>query len=78
MTTKERLHKLVDELSEREADDALQYIATRHDADDKPDDIVDDWGNLSAMTRASTARAMRRLDEQEVAAGFSWEKHLPS
>ncbi len=31
MTTKERLHRLVDELSQPEADDALRYIATRHD-----------------------------------------------
>ena len=31
MTTKERLHQLVDELSEDEADDALRYLAERHD-----------------------------------------------
>ncbi len=31
MTTKERLHKLVDELTEQEADDALRYFAERHD-----------------------------------------------
>ena len=31
MTTKERLHKLVDELSEQEADDALRYIAQRRE-----------------------------------------------
>jgi hypothetical protein len=31
MTTKERLHLLVDELSEPEADDALRYIARRHE-----------------------------------------------
>ncbi len=31
MTTKEQLHRLVDELSEPEADDALRYIATRHE-----------------------------------------------
>ncbi len=31
MTTKERLHKLVDELSEPEADDALRYIAQRRE-----------------------------------------------
>lgn len=30
MTTKERLHRLVDELSEAEADDALRLIASRH------------------------------------------------
>ncbi|MFI5004682.1 MAG: hypothetical protein ACHQE6_06685 [Solirubrobacterales bacterium] len=29
MTTKERLHKLVDELTEAEADDALRYVASR-------------------------------------------------
>lgn len=31
MTTKERLHKLVDELSEQEADDALRYIAEQRE-----------------------------------------------
>ncbi len=31
MTTKDRLHKLVDELSEREADDALRYIAEQRE-----------------------------------------------
>lgn len=33
MTTKERLHKLVDELSEREADEALKLIAARRGDD---------------------------------------------
>jgi hypothetical protein len=31
VTTKERLHKLVDELSEAEADDALRYVASRRE-----------------------------------------------
>lgn len=31
VTTKERLHKLVDELSETEADEALRYVASRHE-----------------------------------------------
>lgn len=31
MTTKERLHKLVDELSEAEADDALLILSRSHD-----------------------------------------------
>jgi len=31
MTTKERLHQLVDELSETEADEALRYITSRHE-----------------------------------------------
>jgi hypothetical protein len=33
VTTKERLHKLVDELSEREADEALRLIASRREGD---------------------------------------------
>jgi hypothetical protein len=33
MTTKERLHKLVDQLSEREADEALRLIASRRGGD---------------------------------------------
>jgi hypothetical protein len=33
MTTKERLHRLVDELSEREADEALRLIASRREGD---------------------------------------------
>lgn len=36
MTTKERLHQLVDELSEAEADAALEYIASRGQSDDSP------------------------------------------
>jgi len=34
MTTRERLHQLVDELSEQEADEALQLITARRGDDD--------------------------------------------
>lgn len=73
MTIKERLHKLVDELSEAEADDALRYVAARHEREEvdpeaaKPGDIVDEWGNLSALRRASSARKLSRLDQEEIA-----------
>lgn len=67
MTTKERLHKLVDELTEAEADDALRYVASRHERKDRPGDIIDEWGNLSAMTRASSRSMLKRLDEEEIA-----------
>jgi hypothetical protein len=69
VTARERLHKLVDELSEQEADAALDFIASRRKGEDRPGDIVDEWGNLSAMRRASSARKMRRLAEDEAAAG---------
>lgn len=71
MTTKEYLHRLVDELSEAEADETLRFAIARHEVETRPGDIVDEWGNLSAMTRASTARTMRRLAEEEATAGHN-------
>jgi len=73
MTAKELLLQEVPRWTEHDAKVALRAVEHEHEAGD----IVDEWGNLSAMTRASTARAMRRLDEQEAAAGFSWER-LPA
>jgi hypothetical protein len=70
VTAKERLHKLVDELSEQEANAALDDIASRCKGEDRPGDVVDEWGNLSAMRRASSARKLRRLAEEEAAAGY--------
>jgi hypothetical protein len=74
MTAKEKLHERVDTLSEEEAGEAL-----RLPEDWRPGDIVDEWGNLSAMTRASASRTMRHLDEEERAElgetiGEAWER----
>jgi hypothetical protein len=69
MTARERLHRLVDELSEAETADTLAYAASRHEREDRPGDIIDEWGNLSAMQRASSSRKMRRLADDEAAAG---------
>jgi hypothetical protein len=73
VTIRERAHMVLDELPESELEPVLEFIASRREGD-----IVDEWGNLSAMTRASTARAMRRLGEEEAAAGFSWDEYRPS
>jgi hypothetical protein len=67
MTSRERLHKLVDELSEAEAGVALELIASWRKGEYMPGDIVDEWGNLSAMTRAAGMDMLRRLDEEEIA-----------
>ena len=75
MTTKERLHELVDELSEQEAADTLQYVVARRvngNAD------ADEWGDLDAQTYATTIASMRELDEEEAAIGFSWPQREPS
>lgn len=42
MTTKERLHELVDELSEQEADATLEFIVSRRECDqDEPSPAQD-------------------------------------
>jgi hypothetical protein len=69
MATREQLHKEVDAVPEEALERAHVVIESVAD-DAKPGDIVDEWGNLSAMTRASTARAMRRMAEEEAAAGL--------
>jgi hypothetical protein len=67
MTTREKIHKLVDELPESQLEPVADFIATRG----RPGDEVDEWGNVSAMLRGSAARSMRRLDEQEQEAGHN-------
>jgi hypothetical protein len=67
MTTRERLHKLVDELSEADAEATIEFISSWRMGEYMPGDIVDGWGNLSAMTRAAGSEMLRRLDEEEIA-----------
>jgi hypothetical protein len=72
MTSKERLHKLVDELSEAEIKPVLDFIASRRVEDTpddaaKPGDVIDEWGNLDAMLDEESADTMRMLDEEEMA-----------
>jgi hypothetical protein len=66
MTTKERLHKLVDELSEREADETLRLMAARRQGAN-----VDGWGDLDATTDKTTARITRDLTDEERKAGLT-------
>ena len=65
MTTKERLHKLVDELSETEADETLRFATARHEGGN-----VDEWGDLDATTDKTTAQVMRDLASEERRVGF--------
>lgn len=75
MTAKELLLQEAAHWSEHDAQVALRAVEHEHGDDGEARDIIDEWGNLSAMARASSARSMRRLDEEEAAAGFSWEQH---
>ena len=75
MTTKERLHELVDELSEREAAEALRYFAERHDdpvtaafrdapADDEAVTPADE--RALAEVRADRAAGTARISYTEI------------
>ena len=71
MATREQAHKLLDGLAESEIDPVVEFIASRGEngagaEEAKPGDIVDEWGNLSAMARNSGRRMLKRLDEEEM------------
>jgi hypothetical protein len=73
MTTKERLHRLIDELPESELEPVEEILASRANNPDDPEavrpgDVVDEWGNLSALRRASSPGKLGRLDREEIAA----------
>ena len=75
VTTKERLHELIDELSEQEADDALRYIAQRREdpmiaafrdapEDDEPVTAADE--QALAEVQADRAAGVRRISYAEI------------
>lgn len=66
MTAKELLLGQAPHWTEHDAQVALRAVEHEHEAGD----TIDEWGNLSAMTRASTARATRRLDNEEARGYF--------
>ena len=66
MTAKELVLEEAPTWTEEQAERALR--AAHRDVEEKPGDIIDDWGNLSAMKRRSSAGLMKRLSEEEIAA----------
>lgn len=65
MTTRERLHKLVDDLSEAEADDALRYVASRRE--DEARDSFARW----LESRPEDDEPLTAEDEQAIAEGHT-------
>jgi len=55
--------------STREAGITAQLVAGYSQV---PQGAGEEWGALSAAGRRSTERTLRRLDEEEEAAGLSW------
>ena len=70
MTTKERLHKLVDELSDREAENTLRLLDARHRGEHTEGDrsemapLPDGWGHtLTGEPMPDVVAAVRRSRE---------------
>lgn len=67
MTAKELLLERAPNWTEDDAEIALRAVERKHQHTDEPGDIIDDWGNLSAMTGTAAGDLMQRLDEEEMA-----------
>ena len=76
MTAKEKLLSEAPHWSEHDAEVALRAVEREHAAQAARN--VDEWGDLDAFSAHASAATLRRLDEEEAAAGFSWEKHRRS
>jgi hypothetical protein len=61
VTAKEKVLERAPHWSEEQAERALCAA--------EGDDVVDEWGNLSEFHEVATAKTMRRLADQERAAG---------
>jgi hypothetical protein len=67
VTAKEKLLERAPDWSEEQAARAIRA------AEGAPGDAVDEWGNLSVLHEVSFGESMRRLAEEERAAGHdSW------
>lgn len=73
MTAKERLLSEAPRWSEHDAEIALRAVAREHAA--QAGHSVDEWGDLDEFSARASAATFRRLDEEEAAAGLSWEEH---
>lgn len=76
MTAKEKLLKEAPRWSERDAQVALRAVEREHNGE--TEQKADAWGDLDEFSARGSTPTLRRLDEQEAAAGFSWESHRKS
>lgn len=76
MTAKEKLLKEAPKWSEHEAEIALRAVEREHvDPDERSSDR---WGDVDEFSARGSTATLRRLDEQEARAGFSWDNERES
>jgi hypothetical protein len=73
VTAKEKLHLLVDRLSDGEAEHARIVL------EDGPGSSLEEWGDLDAQMDVAMAGSLRELDEEERKDGFPpWNPERPT
>lgn len=65
ITTREKAKRLLDELPDSEIEPVVEFIVSRREGKR----VVDEWGNLSRLHEVAFGETMRRLAEEEQAAG---------
>jgi hypothetical protein len=77
MSTRAELHRMVDALSDPQVSTArivVEEPLADGEGEHKSHAIVDEWGDLGAMTDAAAAETSQRLDEEDSAAGHEpWQ-----
>ena len=71
MTTREKVERLLDRLSEAEL--AAEYERLRQAVADERH--VEEWEDLDRFSARASRGVLRHMTEEEEAAGFSWEKY---
>jgi hypothetical protein len=70
MTTREKVERLLDRLSEGQLEAEYERLRAAVDRGN-----ADPWGDLDAWSDAAGKGTFQELDEEEAKIGFSWKKH---
>lgn len=73
MTTREKVEKLLDRLSERELTAEYQRLRQAVEGERTPDDLAE----LEQFSARASRGVLRHMTEDEQKAGFSWEEFRP-
>jgi hypothetical protein len=73
MTTREKVERLLDRLSEEELAAEYQRLQQTVEGQEAPDDLVE----LSQFSARASLGVLRHMTEDEEKAGLSWEEFRP-
>lgn len=73
MTTREKVERLLDRLSEAELE--AEYMRLRQAVEGEP--LIDEWGDLNKFSSHASRGVLRRMGAEEEQAGLSWDEFRP-